>query len=305
MFSSLFTLFVLLGGGYAAKRIGVLKQRQSRTFLDFAIIFALPCLIFDRAYHLQFDFTLIVLILMGLASCVLAGLIAVLLGKIASFSKPTLVSVFLLSSFGNTLFVGIPIIEGLYPNESRFISEIIFYDALATSLPISMAGPFILALASENKPSFLMNLKKFITFPPFIALAGGFVFKLVEIPDFIFGPVRSFGNAATTVALFAIGVGLSFSAIKSAYKSTLVVILAKMILAPLIFCALIFIFKMSFQPSTIVAIVESATPTMTLAAAMVMKAKLDSNLAVSAVAFGILFCFISMPLLSAFLQFLL
>lgn len=297
MFSSLFTLFVLLGGGYIAKRIGVLKQRQSRTFLDFAIIFALPCLIFDRAYHLQFDFSLIILILMGLTSCVLAGLFVVTLARFLQFSKPTLVSMFLLSSFGNTLFVGIPIVEGMYPGETRFISEIIFYDALATSLPISMAGPFILALASDKKPSLLENIKKFISFPPFIALAGGFIFKLVEIPDFIFSPVRSFGNAATTVALFAIGVGLSFSAIKSAYKSTLLVIFAKMILAPFIFTLLLFILGATFKPSTIVAIVESATPTMTLAAAMVMKAGLDTNLAVSAVAFGILFCFISIPLL--------
>ncbi|EAI5026620.1 AEC family transporter, partial [Campylobacter jejuni] len=52
VFIPLFTIFILLAGGYFAKRIGVLKQKQARTFLDFAIIFALPCLIFDKAYHL-------------------------------------------------------------------------------------------------------------------------------------------------------------------------------------------------------------------------------------------------------------
>lgn len=36
---------------------------------------------------------------------------------------------------------------------------------------------------------------------------------------------------------------------------------------------------------------------MTLAGTMVMKAKLDSNLAVSAVAFGVLFAFVSMSIL--------
>lgn len=73
VFIPLFTIFFLLAGGYFAKRIGVLKQKQARTFLDFAIIFALPCLIFDKAYHLNFDFSLIIFIFIGLFSCILAA----------------------------------------------------------------------------------------------------------------------------------------------------------------------------------------------------------------------------------------
>lgn len=45
VFEPLFTIFVLLFGGYVAKRLGVLKQKQSKMFLDFALLFALPCLI--------------------------------------------------------------------------------------------------------------------------------------------------------------------------------------------------------------------------------------------------------------------
>lgn len=86
-------------------------------------------------------------------------------------------------------------------------------------------------------------------------------------------------------------------AIKTAYKPTILVILAKMVLAPLIFVLLLKLFGFEMKASIIVAIIESATPTMTLAGAMVMKAKLDSNLAVSTVAFGVLFAFISMPIL--------
>lgn len=71
-----------------------------------------------------------------------------------------------------------------------------------------------------------------------------------------------------------------------------------MILAPLFFVFCLKIFNLELKDSTIVAIIESAAPTMTLAGAMVMKkAKLDSNLAVSAVAFGVLFAFVSMPIL--------
>lgn len=299
VFTPLFTIFVLLLGGYLAKRVGVLKQKQSRMFLDFAILFALPCLIFDKTYHLNFDLNLIVLILGGLLSCALAALFAVGLGAVFKFSKSTLVSMFLLACFGNTLFVGIPVISGIYGE--AFISEVIFYDALATAIPISLAGPFVLSLASNQKISLLQNLKKILLFPPFIALMLGFVCKAFVLPEFIFKPIIVFGNSATAVALFAIGLGLGFSAIKTAYKPTIIVVLCKTLLAPVIFIALLKLFGVKFEPRIIIAILESAMPTMTLAGAMIMKAKLDSNLAVSAIAFGILFSFISIPLLSHFL----
>ncbi|EAI0690676.1 AEC family transporter [Campylobacter coli] len=296
IFTPLFTIFILLAGGYFAKRVGILKQKQARTFLDFAIVFALPCLIFDKTYHLNFDFSLVVLILIGFFSCAFAAFVVVFLGFIFKFSKVTLVSMFLLSCFGNTIFVGMPIIEGIFAN-AQLSAEVILYDALATTLPISLIGPFILSLGSGEKVSLMENIKKILSFPPFLALLLGFLCKLISLPEFIFSPIRLFGGAATPVALFAIGLGLGFMAVKTAYKPTILVILAKMILAPLIFMFFLKIFGFEMKTSTIVAIIESATPTMTLAGAMVMKAKLDSNLAVSSVAFGVLFAFISMPIL--------
>ncbi len=299
VFTPLFTIFVLLLGGYLAKRIGVLKQKQSRMFLDFAIFFALPCLIFDKIYHLNFDFNLIVLILGGLLSCILAALFAVGLGAFLKFSKSTLVSMFLLACFGNTLFVGIPVISGIYGE--TFISEVIFYDAFATAIPILLAGPFILSLAGNQKFNLLDNIKKIVLFPPFIALILGFACKAFILPEFIFKPIIIFGNSATAVALFAIGLGLGFSAIKTAYKPTIIVVLCKTLLAPMIFITLLKLFQAKLEPQTIIAILESAMPTMTLAGAMIMKAKLDSNLAVSAIAFGILSSFVFIPLLCHFL----
>lgn len=296
IFTPLFTIFILLAGGYFAKRIGVLKQKQARTFLDFAIVFALPCLIFDKAYHLNFDFSLIVLIFMGLLSCVISAFISVLLGFIFKFSKTTIISMFLLSCFGNTIFVGMPIVEGIFSNP-QFSAEVIFYDALATTLPISLFGPFVLSLGSGEKVNLMANIKKILSFPPFLALLFGFLCKIIPLPEFLFSPIRLFGGAATPVALFAIGLGLGFMAIKTAYKATIIVIFAKMLLVPLIFIFLLKIFGFEMKASTLVAIIESAAPTMTLAGAMVMKAKLDSNLAVSAVAFGVLFAFVSMPIL--------
>lgn len=226
----------------------------------------------------------------------LAGLVSVGFGRLLKFTKATLVSMFLLSSFGNTLFIGIPIVQALY-NDPKFISEVIFYDAIATATPMALFAPFVVALASEQKPSLSQNIKKMLTFPPFVALMLGFLCKFVSLPEFIFEPIRLFGGAATPVALFAIGLGLGFNAIKTSYKSTVIVVCSKMLLAPFLFIGALKLFGFEFSPSAVVAVFESSMPTMTLAGAMIMKAKLDTNLAVSAIAFGVLFAFVSMPLL--------
>lgn len=295
IFEPLFTIFVLLFGGYVAKRVGVLKQKQSKMFLDFAILFALPCLIFENTYKLKFDIELLGVIALGLGSSILATCVILGIGRLFRFSKSTLVSMALLTCFGNTLFVGIPIISALYP-DPQYMGEVICYDALATMLPISLFGSFIINLVRPTKPSLLQNIKAIAMFPPFVALVLGLVCSFVSLPHFVFGPITFFGQSATSVALFAIGLSLGFSAVKNSYKGVILVIVGKMLLAPLIFVGAIKALQIESSPSVIIAIFESAMPTMTLAGAMVMKAKLDSNLAVSAIAFGMLFSAISMPL---------
>ncbi|AJC84900.1 AEC family transporter [Campylobacter peloridis] len=300
IFTPLFSIFCLLFGGYFAKKVNILKQKQARAFLDFAIVFALPCLIFERAYHLNFDFSLIVIILLALFCSLLSALFCTLLALFFRFSKSTLVSIFLLSSFGNTLFVGIPIISGIY-QDSHFLGEIILYDALATSLPVALLAPFIISLASEQKSNFLQNLKKVFTFPPFVALILGICFKPIALAEFIFEPLRMLGSSATPIALFAIGLNLGFLSIKTSYKATFIVLFSKMILAPFMFLMFLKLLNFELNASAIIALLESAMPTMTMVAAMIMKAKLDTNLAVSAVAFGIVFAFISLPIWVYFL----
>lgn len=296
IFSPLFTLFALLFGGYLAKKLRVLKQKQAATFLNFVIFFALPCLIFDKVYHLNFDFSLVLLALTGLLSCVLAAFLAFILGYLFSFPKPTLVSMFLLACFSNDLFIGLPIIAGIY-TDTQALSVLVFYNILATTLPISLFGTLILSLAGENKASLKENIKKIFTFPPFLGLLLAFFCRFFDLNEMIFTPIRLLGDSTPAIALFAIGLGLSFKAIKTSYKATVLVIGAKMILAPLFFIVFLKIFGFEIKQEATVSIIACATPTMITASVLVMKAKLDPNLAVSVVAFGTLFTFVNIPML--------
>jgi transporter, auxin efflux carrier len=296
MLTQLLSIFILIASGYAAKKFKVFEQKNASVFINYALCFALPALIFDKIYHVNIDTTLINVIAMGFASSILGAVAIYFACRFFKFNKATIVSAVLLGMFGNTIFMGMPIIEGFFGVES--MNEVIFYDQLATSIPISVFGPFILAFGAPAKVSMMQNVIKVIKFPPFVALILGLLLRSTPLPQVIFDSLELFAKSVVPVALFAIGIGLGFRSIKSAYKSTAVVILGKMLVAPLIFLLLILIFGIDLKQTWMIGVLQCAMPPMVLASAMIMKAELDSQLAVSAVAVGVGFSFISLPFLS-------
>lgn len=293
LYTTLYSVFFILFAGYFAKRVGALKQSQAGVLFDFVIMFAMPCLIISKIYHLDINSHLFIYIFMGFISSVVAALFAVLIGKFMKFSPATLISIFMLTTFGNTLFVGIPIVTTLFGDD--IIGEVVLYDAFAGALPISIFGPFILSLDSKRRPSIIKLAKKVLFFPPFIGLVLGLILKIFVIPEFMFMPLESLGSTATPVALFAIGLSLSFGAIKSSYKGTIVVVLSKMVLTPFVFINLANLVGLEKTTSLLNAFYLCSMPTATIACALVIKANKDTNLAVSTVAFGLLFLLISVP----------
>lgn len=295
-FVPLFSIFVLIATGFFAKKIGLLEQKHSILFVDFVLCFAIPALIFDKVYHVNIDASLINTIATGFGSTLVGAFVALALGWALKFSKATVVSMVMLSLFGNTLFVGMPVVQGFFGDE--VLNEVIFYDQLATSIPLSILGPLILSFGAPEKVSLFQNALKVLKFPPFIALICAFCFKEIPLPDFIFAPLRMFEGSVTPVALFAIGVGLNFSSIASSYKSVSIVLFCKMIVPVAVFFAVTKILGVQINHTWLVGLFQCAMPPMVLASAMVMKAGLDSSLAISAVAMGVGFSFIAFPIYS-------
>ena len=293
----LFSIFVLLASGYLAKRTKVIPQNQLIIFIDFVLVFAMPALIFDKVYHVNIDFHLFSVIACGLGANFVAMLLAFGLGRLLGFSKATTASMALLAMFGNTLFMGLPVLQGILGDD--IANEVILYDQMVTCVPIAFLGPFILSYAAPSNVSLIANVFKIMKFPPFLALVAGLLAKSVEIPDFLFAPLRLFSGAVVPVALFAVGLGLGFNTVRSSYKSTALVVFLRMVVAPCFFVAFAWVFGLEFSPSYMAGLRETAMPPTVVASAMILKAKLDSNLAISAIAVGMCFTFVVIPVIIA------
>lgn len=295
MFLPIYSLFFILFSGYIAKRIKLIPQNQSIIFIDFVITFALPAMIFNTIYHVQINAELIYVMILGFVSTTVGAIIGTFLGYLFKFSKATIVCICLLSMFGNTIFVGLPIVQGFLGLEVT--NKIILYDQFTTSIPLAIASPFILSFAGTNRRKISQSLKQVIKFPPFLALVGALILKNTQIPDFIFKPLEMLSSSVTPVALFAVGLGLSFNGIKSAWKSSLVLLFGKMVLPPLIFILVVKSFGITINKDWMVGALLCSMPPMVSTAAMAMKAGLDSNLAVSSMSLGIVFTTVICPLI--------
>lgn len=295
IFTPMYSLFFILLTGYFAKRLKIISQNQGIIFIDYVITFALPAMIFDKIYHIQLDSSLIYVIFLGAAANLIGTVIATYTAYKLKFSKVTVVCICLLSLFGNTTFVGIPLIQGFIGEEA--INDVILYDQFVTGIPLAFLSPFILSYAGAQPSKMIQNVIKVMKFPPFIALVLGGICKIFPIPEFIFAPLKMLSASVTPVALFSIGIGLSFTCIKSAWKSSLLVLFGKMIIAPTVYILTIKIFSVQITQQWIVGAILCAVPPMVAASALIMKAQLDSNLAISSVALGVIFTFVTMPVL--------
>ena len=279
-------LFVSLG--FIANKLRLLGNKHSGILLGFLLNFALPALIFNGTYHAEIDFVLIGAIGCGIISSFIGGGIVFAICKILKIDRYTMIPMVFLGTLGNTLFIGIPLINGALGEE--YANKAIIYDQLAVAMPLAVISPLILTL-SENKPfKVIYILKRFTKNPLFLAMLSAFLLKIfpIEIPEYIFHPVKQLASTATPIALFAIGVQMNFSYIKSEWKNLSIVLSTKMMIAPAILMAIVKIFNIEIDDDWSMAILQCSMPPLVSAAAIIIKANLNGKLAISSVTIGIL-----------------
>lgn len=143
----------------------------------------------------------------------------------------------LTSGLSNTSFVGFPLIMAYYGE--KVLSIAIICDQITFTL-FSTAG-IIIAIRSSGKGSIPLSqvIKKILLFPPFVGCVAA-----LTIPRFIdVTPIAPFFNIlATTIAplaLFSIGLQLSFVGWREQIKSVAAVLTYKLILAPLLILSIV------------------------------------------------------------------
>ena len=286
LYERLLFIVIIIGFAYFLKKLKVFNENDSQTFVNYVIYFALPLTIIKNFSTIEFENNLIHIPIFAWISIILGLFFSYLLGQFLSLPQDSLKAFMLISSFGNTAFLGYPFSYALFGEEG--LTYAIIFDQLGSFTLVITLGLFI-AIGK-------FNLKELITFPPFIALCLSLFLRNVSLPEFLDYFLRVSSASLIPVILFSLG--LRSEPVKS-FSSPKVLISAlfiKMFLVPLNILILLKIFSLEGRIYEVV-LLESGMPPMVFAGVLALKYKLDFRLAFSAITIGIPLSFVTVPIL--------
>lgn len=288
---------IYLALGFVLCRIKAFPKNSSEILNLIVIYLALPALILEKFPLITFDSSILVPALSPWLMLLISVLIILAFNKILKFKSEVLGCLLLLIPLGNTSFLGIPMIEGLLGVKA--VSYAIIYDQVGSFMALSIYGSAIVAIFSKDETSFSFKkaIKKIITFPPFISLMVALIFKFVwPAPRELNSIFAVLGNMLVPLAMISVGFQFKGSFEKKDLPLISGALFFKMLIFPLIlFIILKGIGNINLPEAT--SILEAGMPPQITAGAVAMSMGLAPKLAAALVGCGILFSFISLPLL--------
>jgi predicted permease len=201
---ALLGIFLLIIPGYLFRRAKIFTEDQSRGLSAIVVNVSWPCLIissmqlsYDAKYLADAERIGVSIVVITAAVALLAVLAAALLGY--PRSKKLVLTFMLL--FGNTGFIGIPVIRALYGAEGLFYAAI--YEAIDTII-LFTAGVFLIQSSAGDR--LRVRAKDFLS-PIIIGILIGLALFVsrITLPDLVRTVITSLGNITTPLAMFVIG----------------------------------------------------------------------------------------------------
>jgi predicted permease len=244
VFSVAFPLFALIATGFVAGRVRLLGRDGSGALNVFVTWFALPALLFSAIANVRLSevLNLPFIAAFGLVLIIVFG-IGMLMARLASGARLAHMSLHGLgAAYGNVGYIGIPLcLYALGPQ-----------GAVPAAAATCLGGAFLLTFATVLIETDLQAgrgvwrtvwrvLAAVARSPVLIAIALGGVVSASGVP--VPAPLQRFldliGAAAAPCALFAIGLFLSDTSIRTNLREVGLVTIAKVLLQPLVALAIV------------------------------------------------------------------
>ena len=286
MFERVLFVALILLIAYLLKLTGLFREDHSKAFIDYVIYFSLPALVIQKVREVPLTGEALGVVLLAWISIGLSLFISVLLGKLLGFEGGSLRALVLVSSFGNTAFLGYPFTFALYGDEG--LRYAVLYDQLGSFLLVASIG-FLIATGRFDP-------KEVLLFPPFLALVVGLLSRGVQFPEALNTFLDVSGKSLIPIVLFAIGLRFSPSHLPKSAKGTALALGIKMLFVPLLMVLILKGLDLKGLPYRVV-LLETSMPPMVMAGVLAIKYGLDEALALSAITLGMLLSFLTVPLI--------
>ncbi len=215
----------------------------------------------------------------------LAVVVIVPLCRAFGWSRQRTGALLLGAGWGNTSFVGLPMIAAFAGSEWLGLGIVI--DLFGTYLALSTLGLAIAAVASSGRLDLREVGRRIVTFPPFIAIILALATNGLGRPDWITALLGALADTLTPIALAAVGFALRFDRL-AGHAAPLVLGLGhRLILAPLALLGLYLLIGQTGDPVARVAMLEMAMPPMLGASIIALDHDLEPDLGALLIGIGV------------------
>lgn len=253
---------------------------------------SLPSIIFLSISKLQINLQMLVPVVIHWSMLILHLVILFFVSKWMKFSKTVFGALVIVTTMGNTAFLGIPIVKGLFGDHA--VPYAVLFDQLGSGLTFIIMGAFVLPFftGAESK-SIGEVFKNLFTFPPFVALICGFLLRTVPKPSFVLHFFQSLSATLIPCAMLAVGFQMKYKFNRSALRPIVVGLWLKLMIVPLIILVAVKLIGLEGE-AVRVSVLQSGMPPMITAGAMAINANLERELSASLVGYGLIFSFITL-----------
>ncbi len=227
-------------------------------------------------------------------------LLSYFVAKFFKMDKKTLATFMIVSTFGNTSFIGFSYIDAFYGQE--YIVYALIYDLFGSFLLLVSLGMVIINWGSGKHVSYKAIGRSVLFFPPIIMFFITVVSKNFEVPSFAIITMENIGATLVPIAMIAIGMKLELKNLFYKFRWVSLAMLIKMIIVPIVVLILFQIFYNVDDTWSKATILEAAMPPMTMAVVLAIKGGLDERFAINALVLGVLASLISVTGFYYFLQ---
>ncbi|WDT68084.1 AEC family transporter [Cloacibacterium sp. TD35] len=285
--SNLILLFVCLIIGIILKKSKIIPENFHTSLNAFVINISLSAFSLYYISKIELNSSVIYPVLVVWIGIFAAILFFAGLGKIFGWKSSLIGALIMCAGFGNTSFVGIPLIQAMYGEEG--LKTVMLVDQPGF-VALSTVGILVANFYSGSKDSMLKHLSKILKFPPFIAFVIALLLNIfsIEIPKDFDEVLMKLGATTVPLALVSVGSQMQWKKIEKKEGFHLFIgLLFKLVLLPLL---ILVIYKYIFHQSGDVidiCILEAAMAPMITAAIIASAHDLEPKFCNLMVAVGI------------------
>lgn len=295
-------LLLLLSLGKLSTMLPVFPGNTAQVLNQYVIWISFPATVLLKLNGLSFDASLLVLVLVPWILVFLSVGGVILISKRLGWDRKLTGGVMLSVALGNTSFYGFPVIAGFLGEQN--LKYAILYDQLGSFLAVATFGTIVMSVyGNSTRVSVKIILLRIISFPPFSALVVGLLLARIPIPATPLFVLKGLSATLIPLVIFSVGAQLKFRQPLSNIPPILITMGLKMIVSPLIAFGILVALGISGSLLK-VAVLEAAMPSMVMAGILAAAGNLRADVANAAIGYGILFSFVTLPLIHACIRFL-